>query len=527
MIYRYRIISCVVFIILTLLVFISCNNKDITDSTSAIKETTDTQKSTNAFESTTDTKKVVNTKNLSDENVTVTYPDQSDKIKIANMGSDFSQEMNISPQPWTLIGMNREAELSDDFVLKTAIQAYNLSLTANVGFPTNSNGVYVHIDSVQYMLNIQFDNPPDINDYAFGSKYRSNENYRDYILIPEAEKSTGHKNKSINHCEFIYYDGDTNLLKCMISYTYENRELNYKTLYSLTPIILNEKYYYHLNKIEDEIPTNSTPEQTTDTITDYRDWEKLGLGRDDVRYQYIKAFVNRDTHTLEHYCDLSNGVYDSYKTIVLGDYKIERIDSLNIYGSGDYIIFSFNILSSENEALNLGYHSYFLDYGLGFRLIDYPIVTPNPNTSPAESVSVIVDMHSTEIPDFENYNAKYITNYILRRLYSTKKETSATEPVLKEYAKKYLGLENFTPEGQKYQDKFYQTGGAFVLFYRIESEETASGITCVKVQFFADYSKTVKSKLVEFYLEYLDGDYKPLYSVTIEDTGYESARITT
>ncbi len=62
---------------------------------------------------------------------------------------------------------------------------------------------------------------------------------------------------------------------------------------------------------------------------------------------------------------------------------------------------------------------------------------------------------------------------------------------------------------------------------RFISEEIRDGITVVTVQFWADFSQTVKSVLVEFYLEPLDGDFKLLYSVTLDDMGYKTSYIGT
>jgi hypothetical protein len=69
--------------------------------------------------------------------------------------------------------------------------------------------------------------------------------------------------------------------------------------------------------------------------------------------------------------------------------------------------------------------------------------------------------------------------------------------------------------------------GSTSLIRTFLSEEIRDGITVVTVQFWADHSKTVPSRKVEFHLELLDGEYRPVKTVILEDSEFAAATYST
>ncbi|MBR7184399.1 MAG: hypothetical protein IKD37_02200 [Clostridia bacterium] len=67
--------------------------------------------------------------------------------------------------------------------------------------------------------------------------------------------------------------------------------------------------------------------------------------------------------------------------------------------------------------------------------------------------------------------------------------------------------------------------GAYAPIYDWVSEETRDGATVVTVQFWADYSRTVKSRRIEYHLEPGTVDFRPIKTVIVEDSGLRTASV--
>ncbi|MHB1155033.1 MAG: hypothetical protein ACYCWE_22020 [Eubacteriales bacterium] len=466
--------------------------------------------------------------------------DQNDlSSKIA---SDFNTALLSTPQSWTMMPLDGGI-ITDDFILQTAFTAYEIYKETEAEIIKDEKGLYMSIDIMQKTVDLLFADPPEIDTYTFGSLYRNNAKYTDCIFMPFEfyEKFKYYEDKYKFEYNSFRYNAETNHITCAINFNKFDEDGNFAGIdcrkeFSLSSLIINGKTYYRFNEILEYGVYNIQPDQLTDTITDYRDWEQLGLNKTELRYLFIKAFVNGDTETLEYMANADKGVYDSYKSIVLGNYTIKRSDkspisplNQNIDG---FIIFDFDILSSENEVLCTGHHSLLIEYTLCMQMIDYADYVMFPILTEAQKS--IYYYHGTSFPDFKaktnNGNYNISTEYILVRLnyLSGNYKPRSAEDIIA-YAKKYFDVDDYKineDEVYKTQNGYEVIGrGAASPSYNFVSEEIRDGITVVTVQFWADFSQTVKSVLIEFYLEPLDGDFKPLYSTILEDTGYKTSWI--
>lgn len=263
--------------------------------------------------------------------------------------------------------------LSDAVVLEAAIQAVSQSLTASATFYPAENGVYVPVGSVQFMLNKQVAGALRVEDYPVGSAYRPAGEYADCIFVPKEKTQEQYVNPHIvNYTPYYYGNRRAGSVRTLTIDDGVSGE--FMRSYDLVSILLNNRRYFRLNKITEEYPT-CTPKLRTTVIDDYRDWEISGLSRADLRYHYIRAFVTGDTEVLEFLTNSRSRFYDPYKTIVLGDYQIELLETVKDGPNrwdGDNIVLSFTVESADSPLLDLapGPHRYYIFEPLGFQWME-------------------------------------------------------------------------------------------------------------------------------------------------------------
>lgn len=512
--------------ILSVFLLVGCTGTDISDETAVLTTIQETEPISAEVE------------------IAIVLPaDMDPNNPYLKLASDFDTALLSTPQSWTLMPLDGGI-ITDDFILQTAYTAYEIYKETEAVIIKDENGLYLPVEIVQKTTDLLFADPPEIDTYTFGSLYRNNAEYTDCIFMPFEfyEEYKYYGNKYLILYNTFRYNAETNNITCAISFNKPDADgkfmgLDCRKEFSLSPLIINGKTYYRFNELLDYGVYNIQPDQLINTITDYRDWEQLGLNKTDERYLFIKAFVNGDTETLEYMAYTDKGVYESYKSIVLGDYTIKRIDKNPIYpdnGGSDNIIFDFDIISGDNEVLCPGHHSFYIEAVLCTKMIDYKNYVMFPLLNEAQKF--IYYYRGTSFPDFkaktENGNYNISTEYIIGRLgYLSGNYKSRSAEEIIAYAKKYFDVDDYKineDEVDKTQDGYGIIGrGVPVPSRSFVSEDICDGITVVTVQFWADFSQTVKSILVEFCIEPLDGDFKPLYSVTLEDTGYKTSYIGT
>ena len=514
---RKHIRSVMALSLLALFLLTACESEEERDTTSAY---TTAEAETTSSPVTNTPIKSNNPTILSDANVVLTYPKDGEEIE------NFEEQIKDSLAPWIYATLNHGLELSEELVLECAVQAFKLSLTMNASIYPVESGAYVPIDSVQFMLDKQVENAPKIEDYEFGSIYRSNPEYPNCIFIPKGLINKPYARPlNVKYFDHYYKEEGRILPSLILNNGSPNDEI--KRRYDLTPFYLNGCIYFCLNEVVEEFLARY-PERTTTIITDYRDWEKLGISCYDERYRYIRAFVTGDTKALGRQYYVGAELHDPYKAIVLKDYKIEWVDTVNYYhygpSRGDNIIFSFTVESADSPLLDLsvGYHRYYLECGLDYLLLDYRDNQVYERGDEFPTAGIINILRGQNLPDLEKHeNNHHLTGYIYTRL-SLKLNIEPTEEEMIRYAKEILGIDNFKP----YLDPTVPMG-AYKMHFRVLSEEMRGDEVCTTVQYYADGERFIKSQKIEYYFEPVGDDYKPLRQVIVEDTGLKTGYIST
>ena len=107
-----------------------------------------------------------------------------------------------------------------------------------------------------------------------------------------------------------------------------------------------------------------------------------------------------------------------------------------------------------------------------------------------------------------------------------------TAEEIRAYAETYLGVDgdtlNIETSLHKQDGGYIPIGrGSTSYEYTFVSEEIRDGITVVTVQFWADYSRIVPSRLVEFHLEWMGSEYRPVKTVILKDSDFTTASSST
>lgn len=256
---------------------------------------------------------------------------------------------------------------------------------------------------------------------------------------------------------------------------------------------------------------NSNENLDLNKITNIADIDKLELTDYYVAFgDLIKAFINHDTDTIEDYAFLERGLYKDYKTLVIGDYEIIREDDVEPYGT--MIYFNFEIIESGMDTFPPGKYKTFIEDGLTGTIINY-IRDENemPDTPVIDTVYKWFRTCSNLIitPEIISEMSDSIRSDISEMVMSflPPDDNGHTLEDIQACALKYYGIDNFMPGGVVgtfYDDKYVVGGhGGEIWRYDVTDYDDTS----VTLQFYADYSMTVKSHLINYILTKVEDNY--------------------
>lgn len=287
---------------------------------------------------------------------------------------------------------------------------------------------------------------------------------------------------------------------------------------------------------------DTTEPDTTDfelTLPTEADWEKLGFNiRDGMwrsSYEAVNALLVGDIDTFANCCSVPANVYDSLRGIVISDYTLSS-EEIVYYGSANlYPILEITVAESNSEFLPVGVHKLVFDEGLYLQFFKYEDFPPkNDDFSFARSYINELGSDCDFYPiQGEGRRQFGLCDFIVSRLNAIAGDYEPrSEAEIRAYAEKYLGVDGDTLiiEGtlEKYDGGYQLIGrGGAMYQFTVLSEEVVDGVNIVTVQFFADYSRTVTSRTVEFHMEMLDGEYRPIKTVILEDSEYKTVYFST
>lgn len=277
----------------------------------------------------------------------------------------------------------------------------------------------------------------------------------------------------------------------------------------------------------------------------YPIWEDINMSESDWNefsdkhfYDVIHAFTEGDIDEFSKLTGTPAEVYESLKSIRIGEYKtyIEYIPAKNDPNSVQkYPAIEFEVTESDCEIFPVGkhtlvYNSTYVTVLTHKKNIEWLTAMPDDENDTVSAKEYISDMCSDR--EFWVFKSgKYLVEKIIVRMdtafgYS---EDGYTAKEICDYAEKYLGIKaeeiDFEHSAiQKKNGKYFILGhGGNGSAKDFVSEEIIDGITIVTVRYYADHSKLVQSRLVEFHLKLIDGKYSPVKAVILEDSEFHTA----
>ncbi len=274
-------------------------------------------------------------------------------------------------------------------------------------------------------------------------------------------------------------------------------------------------------------------------------WEDINMSESDWNefsnkyfYDVIRAFTEGDIDEFSKLTDTPAEVYESLKSIRIGDYKtyIEYIPAKNDPNSVQkYPAIEFEVTESDCETFPVGkhilvYNSTYVTVLTHKKNVEWLTAMPEDETNTVSAKEYISDMCSDK--EFWVYNAgEYLVEKIIIRMDTAfgHSEDGYTAKEICDYAEKYLGIKAEEIDFEhsaigKQNGKYFILGhGGSSSAEDFISEEIIDGITVVTVRSYADHSKLVQSRLVEFHLKLIDGEYSPVKAVILEDSEFYTA----
>lgn len=266
------------------------------------------------------------------------------------------------------------------------------------------------------------------------------------------------------------------------------------------------------------------------------DWAALALKNpfSTRTLELICALLSGDAARFAALCSVPAEVYADLAGIEITDYRLVREEIAaadNPAYLRAYPVLSFTVAKSESAVFAPGTHCLVFDAGIYItftprdEFVCYEVAPESPLTA---AERYVIHLWGEDFSRTQDKYRKY--SFIVQRLSALAGEDRPfTEAEIAAYAEKYLDTP-FDPDMMRHT--LYRDGDGWRIIGADRGgiptctpmgTEERDGVTVVTVQFWADYSCTVPSRLIEFHLELLDGEYRPLKTVVLSDTGLPTA----
>jgi len=309
----------------------------------------------------------------------------------------------------------------------------------------------------------------------------------------------------------------------------------------LSPAITTEDLAPAVITTEAEIVSEPLSVKTANGMT-FEQFKAENPDFNEYLLKMIFTLLSGDGAEFSRVCGLPDEVYGSLDEMEFGGYKLyyENIPPENDPSfDRDFPVLELEVTKSDGGFLPEGRQKLIFDEGmyLTFHVqssgefkwySDYMGETRTP-------AEIYVDMVGSDC-DFETILVEGkrqwgIGEFIVLRLTEMTGDIIGeyTADEINAYAEKYLGidggtlpLKNWLYENDGKYSILGHGGASFVRDF-IGTEIRGDGTTVVTVQFWADHSRTVPSRKVEFHMTELDGEFVPKTTVILEDSGLRTA----
>ncbi len=257
----------------------------------------------------------------------------------------------------------------------------------------------------------------------------------------------------------------------------------------------------------------------------------------DTVYKISRALIEGNIEKFAGYCGVEPRVYEGFESIKIADFEFSKREYTAVDDSSvtrTFPMLTIWVSESENDFFPVGEHSIIFDEGMNvtFHKADDFEIYANYFSAFSDAQAYVNDLRYSDLSITNDAYNKY--DFILARLDSLAGEYNKawSEDEIRNYAQKYLDteidveiLKKTTFTGDDGYSRIARGGSADLRTYL--SEEIRDGITVVTAVFWADYSQIIPARTVEFHLELLDGEYKPIKTVVLEDNGFDTVYYST
>ncbi|MBR4296176.1 MAG: hypothetical protein IKT56_04985 [Clostridia bacterium] len=274
-----------------------------------------------------------------------------------------------------------------------------------------------------------------------------------------------------------------------------------------------------------DITDPDNEDRTEETIYDIDDWSKLEYtvsGASQIK-QFLEVFLQNNVQELSRLTAVSSeDIFLEYKKIDIIDYSISKV-----YSDGQSkIMFEYTIgIQQDNysKRTSSGTHQLFVSVGEdGVHFTDASSSLSGAEKFLSDYFSSTLEYTMPDLNDLsyiQNYN---ITDFIIRRLGGITNLDNIVN-----YAQTVFGCYDFIPCGDLNESGSYSvvSRGTRGIGFDILSRNTLGDEITLTVQFFADLSKLIPARTVEYRLRQIGTEYEFISAYTIQTTNYRVYKI--
>ena len=287
----------------------------------------------------------------------------------------------------------------------------------------------------------------------------------------------------------------------------------------------------YVSRILNGTDDDTEEDKTEETIDDIEDWSKLnysGSGAAQIR-QFLEALISGNANMLSQLSSASErSVFNEYENISFDSYEISKM-----YIDGhSRIVFTYTITNPPKKSVprtERAKHSLYVSVGSS------GVCLTNMTSSASSTAGKFLSDYFSSVLDYNipdcddlNYQQIYdITEFAVTRLGGI----GVSESDIKQFVRDCFGSTDFSPAPELMNESgdgrySLKNRGTRKMEFDILSEHESDGETDLTVQFYADISKLIPARTVEYRLIETQNGYSFASSYTSNTTGYKIYKTT-